>query len=138
MGNQKITIETTVNSDIDKAWKCWTEPEHVTKWNFAADTWHCPKASNDLRNQGKFSFTMAAKDGSMSFDMEGVYDQVKNHEYISYTMADGRQVEITFMSHGHTVHITESFDPENVHPPEFQKAGWQSILDNYKRYVESI
>jgi len=34
--------------------------------------------------------------------------------------------------------VTEYFDPENQNPLEFQKDGWQAILDNFKRYSESI
>ena len=56
-----ITIETEVNAPVEKVWNCWTLPEHITKWNFAADDWHCPAANNQLRPYGKFSYTMSAK-----------------------------------------------------------------------------
>ena len=50
----KVTIEVTVNAPIEKAWQYWTQPEHITQWNFAADSWQCPSATNDLRIGGKF------------------------------------------------------------------------------------
>ena len=33
--------------------------------------------------------------------------------------------------------IVETFDPEQQNPIEMQRGGWQSILDNFKKYVES-
>ena len=44
---------------------------NVMNWNNASDDWYCPKAENDLKEGGKFAFTMAAKDGSFSFDFGG-------------------------------------------------------------------
>ena len=82
-----ITVETTVNAPIDKVWKFWNEPEHITKWAFASDEWHAPYAENDLRKDGKFKTTMAAKDGSFSFDFEGVYSNVIEQSLIAYGLA---------------------------------------------------
>ena len=132
-----ITVENTINAPIDKVWEAWTKPEHVVKWNNASDDWHTPKASNDLREGGKFSFRMEARDGSMGFDFGGVYDMVRNHEYIEYTMSDDRKVKVTFTSLGDATKVIETFEAENTHSIELQKSGWQSILDNFKKYVES-
>ena len=132
-----ITVENTINAPIDKVWEAWTKPEHVVKWNNASDDWHTPKASNDLREGGKFSFRMEARDGSMGFDFGGVYDIVRNHEYIEYTMSDDRKVKVTFTSLRDATKVIETFEAENTHSIELQKSGWQSILDNFKKYVES-
>ena len=32
-----ISVETQINAPIDTVWECWTNPEHITKWNFAFD-----------------------------------------------------------------------------------------------------
>ncbi|MFD1603927.1 SRPBCC family protein [Flavobacterium artemisiae] len=132
-----ITVQTTVKASLDKVWKFWNEPEHITKWAFASPEWHAPKAENDLKEGGKFSTTMAAKDGSMSFDFWGEYTLVKQNEAINYTMGDGRKTEITFKETPNGVEIIESFDPESENPEEMQKGGWQAILNNFKIYVES-
>lgn len=68
MENNAITIETTVNAPVSKVWEYWNNPEHIKQWAFAADTWHAPHAENNLQVGGKFTTTMAAKDGSISFD----------------------------------------------------------------------
>ena len=132
-----ITVETTVNVPIEKAWKYWAEPKHIMNWSFASPDWHTPKAENDLRTGGKFSSTMAAKDGSMSFEFGGEYTLVKNHEKIEYTMGDGRQVKITFTKTPEGVKIAESFEAESQNPIEMQQDGWQAILGNYKTYTEN-
>lgn len=132
-----ITIQTTVNASIEKVWKFWNQPEHVMQWAFASPEWHAPKAENDLREGGKFSTTMAAKDGSMSFDFWGEYTLVRDNEAINYTMGDGRKVEITFAETPDGVVITERFEPESENSEEMQKGGWQAILNNFKTYVES-
>lgn len=132
-----ITIEATVKSSIEKVWKSWTEPQHITQWNTAAAEWYCPKASNDLKEGGKFSFTMAARDGSMSFDFSGTYTKVKLHESIEYTLDDDRKVKVTFQNKGSEVYIVESFEAEKTNTEEMQKFGWQAILDNFKNYTES-
>ncbi|MFD1139030.1 SRPBCC family protein [Paenibacillus shunpengii] len=132
----KITVQAVIQAPMEKVWSCWTEPAHIMKWNQASEDWHVPNAENDLRTGGKFLTRMEAKDGSMGFDFAGVYDEVKTHELISYTLGDGRQVEITFMEQGSETKVVETFDPESTNPVEFQQAGWQAIMDNFKAYTE--
>ncbi|MBL7745295.1 MAG: SRPBCC family protein [Chitinophagaceae bacterium] len=132
-----ITVENTVNAPLAKVWDYWTQPEHITQWNHASDDWHSPWAKNDLRPGGSFSARMEAKDGSFGFDFGGVYDAVILHEYIEYTLGDGRKVKITFSAGGNITRVTESFEAEGTNPVEMQQRGWQAILDNFKRYTEA-
>ena len=136
MKNKNIEIETLVQKPIDKAWGFWTKPKHIVNWNFASDEWHCPKATNDLKEGGKFSSTMASKDGKMSFDFGGTYERVINHKEISYSLDDGRKVQIYFEKENDTTKLTTHFEPENTNPIEMQKDGWQAILDNFRDYTE--
>lgn len=131
-----ITVQATIQAPVDKVWDCWTNPKHIVQWNAASDDWHTPKAENDLRTGGKFTSRMEAKDGSMGFDFEGVYDEVKTNERIVYTIGDGRQVQIAFDSNGNETTVTERFEAENTHTIEQQQFGWQSILNNFRKYVE--
>ncbi len=77
-----ITVETTIKAPVEKVWKYWTEPEHITQWYNTSDDWHAPYADNDLRVDGKFKTTMAAKDGSTAFDLEGVYTKIEEYKGI--------------------------------------------------------
>ena len=134
---QSITVETVVNAPVEKAWKFFSEPEHITKWAFASDDWHAPYAENDLRKDGKFKTTMAAKDGSFSFDFEGVYTNVVRNKVFEYEMADGRKVKVDFLPEGNKTKVIETFDPEKENAVDMQRAGWQAILENYRKHVES-
>ena len=132
-----ITVETTVNAPVEKVWKYWSAPEHITKWNNASEDWHSPRAENDLRTGGKFFTRMEAKDGSFGFDFGGVYDEVRTNELIDYTMGDGRKVSVTFTGRGNETKIVETFEAEDTHSIEMQQGGWQAILDNFKKYTEA-
>lgn len=134
----QITVSTIVSSDIDKVWKFWNEPEHIKQWAFASDAWECPYAENDVRTGGVFKTTMAAKDGSASFDIVGTYTNVVPNEIIEYSMGDGRKVKVVFEQTASGVKIIESFDPENENPEEMQRSGWQTILDNFKKHAERV
>lgn len=131
-----ITIEAIVKAPVEKVWAYWSEPRHITQWTFASSDWHAPYAENDLRTQGKFKTTMAAKDGSASFDFEGIYSNVQPNEVIEYGLADGRKVKIQFTTQGNDTKVTETFDPESENPVDMQRDGWQAILDNFKKYTE--
>lgn len=135
--NNPITVEVSLNLPIEKVWELWTKPEHITQWNSASEDWHCPRAENDVRTGGKFNSRMEAKDGSVGFDFEGTYDEVKEHELLTYTIGD-RKVRVTFVPLGFATLVREEFEPENENPLELQKDGWQSILDHFKRYAESL
>lgn len=131
-----ITVEATVNAPVEKVWKFWSSPEHITKWNNASDDWHTPYAENDLRVGGKFTSRMEAKDGSFGFDFWGVYDVVVTNERIEYTLGDDRKVKIVFINKGNATQVIESFEAENENSIEMQKGGWQAILDNFRKYTE--
>jgi uncharacterized protein YndB with AHSA1/START domain len=132
-----ISIETVINAPIEKVWRYWTEPVHIVKWCVAQDDWEAPAAENDLRVGGKFKTRMQAKDGSQGFDWEGTYVQVEPEKIIEYSMSDGRNVKIEFISAGDDTRIFESFEMESENSEEKQRAGWQAILNNFKKYVET-
>jgi uncharacterized protein YndB with AHSA1/START domain len=136
MNFNKITIAATISAEKQKVWDYYTQPEHITKWNFASDDWQCPKAENDLQVGGKYFARMEAKDGSFGFDFEGVYIEVDKGKNFTYEMADGRQASVNFENKGKETYVTITFDAENENPEELQKAGWQAILQNFKKYTE--
>jgi uncharacterized protein YndB with AHSA1/START domain len=132
-----ITVENTINAPVEKVWEYWTKPEHIIKWNDASDDWHTPRAENDLRVGGSFVYRMEAKDGSFGFDFGGIYDAVTPGKYIEYTIDDERKVKITFSGNENKTKVSESFEAETANSIELQRGGWQSILDNFKKYTEA-
>jgi uncharacterized protein YndB with AHSA1/START domain len=133
-----ITLQATVNAGIEKVWMYWTTPENIMKWNNASADWHTPRAENNLHTGGSFNYRMEAKDGSMGFDFWGSYEKVILHKQINYVLGDGRKVKISFNPLDKKTEIIEIFEAETENSVELQRTGWQSILDNFKNYVEGI
>jgi uncharacterized protein YndB with AHSA1/START domain len=133
-----ISVETLVSAPINEVWKIWTSPEHIVVWNNASDDWHTPAAENDLRVGGQFVYKMEAKDGSFGFAFSGIYEDVVENTKIAYVLEDKRKVVITFEEQEGGVLVKEVFDPEQVNSIELQQKGWQSILDNFKKYAEGL
>ena len=132
----KVTVEATVKAPVEKVWEYWTTPLHIMQWNSASEDWHTPSATNDLRTGGSFTCRMEAKEGSFGFDFGGTYDEVIPDKHISYTMSDGRKVTVDFTAGSDGTHVSETFDAESENPVDMQRAGWQAILDNFKRHTE--
>ncbi len=137
MATTTVTVEAIINAPVAKVWAYWTQPEHITKWNFALDDWHCPTSENDLTVGGKFSARMAAKDGSFSFDFWGIYDTIITEKELHITMGDGRKWSVYFSQEGDTTKVVENFEAETENPVEMQQQGWQMILNNFKKYTET-
>jgi len=133
-----VVVRAIINAPVNKVWKFWTEPEHITHWNYASDDWHSPNAENDLKVGGRFRSRMEAKDGSDGFDFSGEYTRVEKHKQIEFTLDDDRKVQLTFVPNGGETIVSETFEPEHSNTIELQQAGWQSILDNFKKYVENF
>lgn len=133
---KEITIDTIVNSSISKTWNFYTEPQHITQWNFADPSWHCPSATNDMKIGGKYLARMEAKDASFGFDFEAYYTEINEGKNFTYEFG-GRKCTVQFEEIGDATKVTISFDPETENPIEMQRTGWQLILNNFKNYTES-
>lgn len=133
----KITVETIIKADLSAVWTAWNNPDDIRQWNAASDDWHTTKSTVDLREGGVFSSRMEAKDGSSGFDFEGKYTRIAPRELIEYTMGDGRNVKVEFTKSTNGVLVKETFEAESQHDPEFQRKGWQAILNNFARHVEA-
>jgi len=131
----KITVEAAVNAGLSKIWSAWNNPDDIKQWNSPSDDWHTTRSAVDLREGGKFSARMEAKDGSQGFDFEGVYTRVVPNKIIDFRMSDGREVNIEFVERDGSVLVKETFDAEDENSAEMQRAGWQAILDNFGRHV---
>lgn len=133
----KITVSAVAGAPAEKVWKAWNTPADITQWNTPDPSWHTPSSENDLRVGGRFKNRMEARDGSFGFDFEGTYDKVDLYREITYTMGDGRTATTLFTEQDGKTSIATTFDAETENDPEFQKQGWQAILDNFVRYVDS-
>ena len=133
-----ITVRTTINAPVDPIWKCWTSPEDILCWNTASDDWHTTNAENNLEAGAQFNYRMEAKDGSFGFDFWGIYDKVIVQQVLEITLGDERKMKVIFKSGNGVTEVVETFEAESENSVELQQGGWQAILDNFKKYVETI
>jgi uncharacterized protein YndB with AHSA1/START domain len=132
----KITVETVIQAPVVKVWSAYTTPEDIMQWNAASDDWHTTKSTVDLREGGAFTSRMEAKDGSFGFDFAGTYTKVVPNELIAYAFGDRTGI-VEFENGPSGVKVTVTFDAETEHPIEQQRQGWQAILNNFAKHVNS-
>lgn len=135
----KITIETTVRAPRSRVWNAYSNPDDILQWNAASDDWHTTRSTVDLRPGGTFCSRMEAKDGSFGFDFAGTYTRVVPERLIEYSFGD-REATVEFVESGEGaagVTVRIAFDAEETHSLEQQRAGWQAILDRFRRHVEA-
>ena len=137
MSAEKITIDALIDAPLDRVWTRYTDPEHITRWNFASDDWCCPSAANDMRVGGRYIARMEAKDGSFGFEFGGTYTELTPRESMSYVLDDGRTVTTRFEQLGDKTRVTTAFEAEGENPVEMQRDGWQAILNNFKAHAEA-
>ena len=121
---------------LPKVWSAWTTPSDIKQWNTASDDWHTTKAAVDLRVGGEFSSRMEAKDDSFGFDFAGTYTKIVPNELLEFSFGD-RSATVEFNTTANGVDIRETFDAETENSVEQQRSGWQSILNNFAKYVEA-
>jgi uncharacterized protein YndB with AHSA1/START domain len=124
----KIHAETTVSAPITKVWRDYTIPDGIMIWNAECDDWRAPCATLVLRKGGTFS------DTSMGFDFAGTHTRLIEHKLIEYSLGD-RTAQVTFDDGPSGVTVGVTFNNEETHSIEQQRDGWQSILKNFKKYV---
>lgn len=136
-GKTKISVSVLINAPVSSVWNFWVDPVHIIHWNNASEDWLTAYSENYVKPGGKFLSRMEARNGSDGFDFTGVYGTIELNKSISYTITDGRKVEVTFKTDGDRTILTEIFENEDINSSELQRAGWQAILDNFKKYVEN-
>jgi uncharacterized protein YndB with AHSA1/START domain len=132
----QITVDVLINASLQDVWNKFNYPEHITKWCFATDDWCCPWVKSDFVEGGKHTTRMEAKDGSLGFDLVWVFTTIKKYELVEYTLSDNRKVSVRFEPNEAGIRIIETFEAENEIPADLQQAGWKSILNSFKTYVE--
>ncbi len=133
----KITVQAKISAPLDQVWKCWINPEDILCWNAASDDWQTTRAENFLEAGGKFNYRMEAKNGSFGFDFWGIYNRIIDQQLIEITLGDERKMRVAFSWANSVTEVVETFEAESENPVELQRAGWQAILDNFKKYVET-
>lgn len=132
-----LSVSAEIDAPPKTVWEAYNNPGDIKQWNQASPEWHCPAAEVDLREGGRFRNTMAAKDGSFSFDFSGVYNEIVPQQTLAFTLDDGRKVAVHFEEKSGKTIVNILFDAENENPADMQRDGWQAILDSFRRHVEN-
>lgn len=133
-----VSVQTIIHAPIEKVWSLWTLPEHIMNWNNASLDWHTPYVENNLETGSKFKFTMALKDGSDSFDFEGIYTKIDIFSLIEYKLLDNRTANVRFEIEGEKVKLTETFEPTTIESAGMEEQFCSAIIQNFKNYVENF
>lgn len=131
-----ITLRQKSKQSPEIIWAALTQPHHVMAWNFADESWHCPRAENHLALGGEFHYEMAAKDGSAHFDFWGTYKAIKPNERLTFDLGDGRAVDIRLIPKNYGCLIEERFVAETENSLYLQRMGWGSILSRLVDYSD--
>ena len=131
-----LEVSATIAAPLDQVWEKWTQAAHVVNWNFAHESWCCPRAQVDFCVGGTSSYRMEAKDGSMGFDLNATFTAIEDHKQILSVLADGRKVAVDFSMEDEQTVVIQRFEPEQENPLELQQGGWQAILNQFKSYCE--
>ncbi len=132
-----INISVNINAPLSEVWDKWVSVDGVQYWAFASDDWAAEGIENNIEPGGSFKSRNFAKDGSFEFIFGGTYDTVDPQKHVTYTLGDGRKVEVTFEETPDGINMIQLFEPETENPKKQQQEGWQAYLDNFKKYVES-
>lgn len=132
-----IEVSVNIHAPLLEVWEKWTSVDGVQYWAFASDDWAAEGIENDVKPGGNFKSRNFAKDGSFEFMFGGAYDTVVPQKHVTYTLGDGRKVEVKFDETPDGVNLTQQFEPETENPEKQQQEGWQAYLDNFKKYVEN-
>lgn len=133
---QFLEVSVQIAAPLSEVWNKWTQAEHVVNWNFAHESWCCPKAEVDFRVGGASNYRMEAKDGSFGFDLKSTFLDLQFPSYIASQLEDGRGVEVQFIEGENGVLLKQRFEPESENPLDLQQQGWQAILNQFKFYCE--
>lgn len=133
-----VSVQTIIHAPIEKVWSLWTLPEHIMNWNNASLDWHTPYVENNLETGSKFKFTMGLKDGSDSFDFEGIYTKIEVFSLIEYKLLDNRTANVHFEIEGEKVKLTETFEPTTIESAGMEEQFCSAIIQNFKNYVENF
>lgn len=133
---ETIRVQTIVKANASKVWEYWSQPAHLENWNHAARREAAKEPSMGAVPKSKEE-QLERKPAVVNFDFSGRYEVVSPENYVEYILGDGRKLKVLFGNVAEGVHIQLSIDAEHSHGVSIQKEGWQSLLDSFRRYVES-
>jgi uncharacterized protein YndB with AHSA1/START domain len=132
---RSITITRQLAAPRALVFAACTAAEHLKEWYRASDDWTTPFAESDPRPGGALRVGFGSPDGRNDFVLEAVYDEIAPPERLSYTMADGRRVVMTFAEQDGGTFVSLTLDLESTFSEDMQRGGWSAMLANLERHL---
>ena len=131
----KITTEAKISAPVDVVWRIFNDPEDIVQWD-RSDEWQTIKASNDLKIGGLLELRIEARDGKSGFHFTATYTRVELNRLIEWRqMDDDRLIRVEFTENGVATVVRQTFNADPEIPEGEERADWQSVLENFARYV---
>ena len=132
-----ISVNVMIRDSVENVWNAYNEAKDVEVWKRPSDDWHIASAYNNLRMGGGFIYRMEAMDKSTGINFIGFYDEVVRFEKLCHTLDDARKVCVKFIETESGTEVIETFEVDQTISCEGQSKGWQSTLNNLKKYLEN-
>ena len=132
-----ISVNVMIHDSVENVWNAYNEARDVEVWKRPSDDWHIVSAYNNLRMGGGFIYRMEAMDKSTGINFIGFYDEVVPFEKLCHTLDDARKVCVKFIETESGTEVIETFEVEQTISYDGQSEGWQSTLNNLKKYLEN-
>ncbi len=142
MTDGTVTHTRVFSAPRELVFSCLLTPEHLTQfWGPAGMSAPLDGITVDPRPGGVFETVMVADDGSGSYTMRAVFDEILEPERIGWTEVESgmRSVSVfTDLGDGRTqLTVEQSGVPRAAATPEAQ-AGFRTSLDAFETYLRSL
>lgn len=139
MENEKelLNVSVLINKSLELVWETWNDENQMHNWLFISADYETKNPKVDLRLGGSFSYSMASKVGDFDFEYRATYTEIELFRKIAFTLVDDRKAEVLFSSEAGRTCLQISFESVVEQDNDVQIIGWQTILTNFKNYLES-
>lgn len=139
----QFTIVRTFNATRDLVWRAWTDESELAKWlrPFGVST---DSVSFDVREGGKYRYTMTNEETQEKFPTGGIYLEVSPQDRLVFTWGEpdapaGSAAVITldFVPKGDQTELTFHLRGYEGKPGDgFVYDGWDEALTNLSRHLD--
>lgn len=140
-----LELRKTVKAPVEKVYRAWTEPAHISKW-FGCGKTADVRVEQDLRVNGAYRYEMHCTDGEIAV-VTGTFKEIVVNEKLSYTWsntsaefpAKNTLVTVQFTQSGDTTEIFirhENFAATST--VEGHTMGWGAALEKFAEVATQL
>ncbi|HNS41900.1 MAG TPA: SRPBCC domain-containing protein [Taishania sp.] len=133
---ESLVVSVKINKTISDVWNAWSNPELMPNWLVIYDNFEAKIIKFEFRTGGDSNYIMASKDGKLNYAYNSIISLIIPFEKIEYHLEDGRTAILSFSVTKHQTMVQMEFEPVAHQDVGAQLFAWQTILDNFKNYLE--